>query len=98
MPGCTAQIVTGALDGRSTRCSVPPAKNAIDRPSGDQKSAVACSVPATGWLSSRASGRSQTRVACPSSAIQASWEPSGESASEFPSTDANWSVPFGCGI
>ena len=65
----------------STRFNLPSAKNARDRPSGDQKTDVAPSVPATGRASNADRARSKMRVA-PAGAVatSASWDPSDERA------------------
>ena len=64
------------------RLSFPEAKNATNRPSGDQKGNAAPSVPGTAWASMRSSGRIQMRDDSPLRvATNARRVPSGDSAS-----------------
>src|SRR3954467_4425409 len=57
----TSHTVTAAPLGRSIRFNLPPAKNARDRPSGDQKTDRAPSVPGTTRASRLEIGRTQMR-------------------------------------
>jgi len=79
IPSRTSQIETGVPPGRSIRRSFPAAKNARERPSGDQNSDVAPSVPASGFASSSATPRIQARngPAAPR-AVNARRDPSGD--------------------
>ena len=61
-PDGMSQIGTGAPPATSTRFSLSLVKNAIDRPSGDQRTEFAPSVPAIGLAAKAERGRTQTRV------------------------------------
>src|SRR2546427_9581794 len=78
----TSHKGTADPPGRSIRFSLPPAKNASDRPSGDQKTDTAPSVPGTTRASRPETGRSQMRRGSGGAleATNASCDPSGDSA------------------
>src|SRR5215203_3364230 len=77
----TSHSGTAGPPERSIRFSLPPAKNARDRPSGDQKTDDAPSVPGTTRASSSEIGRSHTRGGFGgAAATNASCDPSEDSA------------------
>src|SRR5690349_13155977 len=77
----TSHSGTAAPAGRSIRFNLPPAKNARDRPSGDQKTDVAPSVPGTTLASSAEIGLTQMTGGLGGvTATNASCDPSGERA------------------
>src|SRR5678816_411447 len=95
----TSVSVTGVPSGGSSRFSLSPAKNAIDRPSGDQMTVRAPSVPATGRASTDDIGLIQTRWSpLASSATYASCDPSGDSAMDGASTVSLNAPPGGGAI
>ena len=80
-PSDTSHKGTAELPDKSSRLSVPPATKAIDRLSGDQNSDLGSSVPGTARAVSFDSDRSQILDAPEGDvALNASCEPSGESA------------------
>ena len=75
----TSQIDTGAPPRRSIRRSLVPAKNASERPSGDQNSDVAPSVPASGLaFSSATAPHPDPDGSAPLRAVKAICVPSGD--------------------
>src|ERR1700693_4272537 len=96
IPELTSQRATAAPPERSRRFNFPSAKNAMERPSGDQKTDEARSVPARGRASRAESARNQSR--CPpdgSDAMYTGCEPSGETASSGASTPETKAPPGG---
>src|SRR5436190_4165837 len=86
MLGGTSQIVRGDPPSASVRRSLPPAKKAIDRLSGDQNGETAPSVPAIGSGSGVESERTQ-RLRTPfEAATKTIRRPSGDTASPDMST------------
>src|SRR5205085_1467075 len=78
----TSHNVTEAPAGRSSRFSLPSAKNATERLSGDQITDAAPPVSAKGLGSASDRARTQTRCTpLASLATNAIWRPSGASAS-----------------
>jgi hypothetical protein len=76
--------------------SLPPAKNPIDRPSGDQNIDCAPSVPASGVASTDASGRTKIlEFGADDPAAKASIVPSGDTANGIRSTDVRNVRPGG---
>jgi hypothetical protein len=61
-PSPASQIAAGAPPATATSCSLPSAKRATKRLSGDQKGKVAPSVPGSGCAVSESKGRSQNRI------------------------------------
>ncbi len=93
IPLPVSQIGTGEPFGRSSRCSLPEAKKASDRPSGDQMIERAPSVPDSGWGASPPTARVHSRET-PSvpTAMNASVCPSGAIARFTPSTSCGKTV------
>src|SRR5262245_38124278 len=81
VPSVTSHSVTAAPPDESSRFSLPLAKNAIERLSGDQKTDVAPSVAGSTRASRLWSGRSHTFLRFVASvAMKASCEPLGDRA------------------
>src|SRR5713101_7925891 len=79
-PRFASQITRGVPPARSTRCSLPGEKNAMDLLSGDQNGYAAPSVPGINRATVPSSGLSQSAVTPFAVATNAVVRPSGDKA------------------
>ena len=85
--------LSGGSPPTPTRLSLPFAKNPIDLLSGDQNGPTAPSVPPSRFAVSESSGRSQRNDVLPTTATNARYRPSGDSASGFGPEPASCKEP-----
>ena len=97
-PFATSHTGSGGAPEMSTFWSLPSAKNARNRLSGDQNGKVAPCVPGIGFAASSPVGRSHRRV-LPSASFAANVmkRPSGDTVSEPQPDSDRWSSDFSAG-